>query len=125
MKLQQAYISESVAVCNWHIIGYKAPGTNTKGGSTGGAVASNNNFNYADGGSYTNNSAALGTTAVVGFKAHNKVNLNDCTGNAAMQATANWSVSVKAGGGSSEGDAEFVATTQCPELTSNFTMIGK
>ena len=128
MKLQQAYISETVKIGNWEIIGYKGPGTNVKGASNQvGGTSSNNNFAYGDGGSYTDNSAALNTTGQVGFMALNKVNLNDCQGSttAPTSTTANWKVTVKAVTGGSEGDAQFVAETNCPELTSNFTMIGK
>ena len=128
MKLQEAYISEAVAIGNWQIIGYKGPGTNTKGASANvGGTSSNNNFNYGDGGTYVNNSAALNEGGQVGFMALNRINLNDCSGSttAPTTETANWTVTVKAGGGDSEGDAQFVAETKCPELTSNFTMIGK
>lgn len=128
VKLQQAYISETVKIGNWEIIGYKGPGTNTKGASDAvGGTSSNNNFNYGDGGTYVKNSAALDDDGQVGFMALNRINLNDCSGSttAPTATTANWKVTVKAGGGSSEGDAQFVAETKCPELTSNFTMIGK
>lgn len=124
MKLQQAYISETVHVGNWDIIGYKGPGNNTKGSATGGAVSENNNFNYADGGEYTDNSADL-ASSTIGFKAHNKANLNDCTGATTMPDDANWTITVSAATSGSEGDATFTANTACPELTSNFNMIGK
>jgi prepilin-type N-terminal cleavage/methylation domain-containing protein len=127
VKLQQAYISETVNMGNWEIIGYKGPGTNTKGANdTKGGTSQNNNFNYGDGGTYVNNSAALDDTGKIGFWAHNRVKLNDCNGaDAAPTSGWNWTVTVKTGGGSSEGDAQFVAATNCAELTSNFSMIGK
>ena len=127
VKLQQAYISETVKIGNWEIIGYKGPGTNTKGASDAvGGTSENNNFNYGDGGSYTDNSAALDANGQTGFWAHNKINLNDCTGSATAPTSGwHWTVTVKAGGGDSEGDAQFVANTDCAELTSNFKMIGK
>ena len=125
VKLQQAYISETVAVGNWDIIGYKGPGANTKGTAEGGAVSSNNNFSYADLGTYTQNSAAL-SGSTVGFAAMNKANLNDCTGSTADVSSTNqhWTITVTSGG-SSAGDATFTAATTCAELTPNFGMIGK
>lgn len=59
MKLQQAYISEAVAIGNWQIIGYKGPGeskTITSSATT--------NFTYQDNGSYTDSKAKLGSTKV-------------------------------------------------------------
>ena len=125
MKLQQAYISETVAVGNWDIVGYKGPGANTKGSAEGGAVSSNNNFSYADLGTYTQNRAAL-SGSTIGFAAMNKANLNDCTGSTAAVSSTNqhWTITVTSGG-SSAGDATFTATTTCAELTPNFGMIGK
>ena len=125
MKLQQAYISEAVAVGNWQIIGYKGPGDNTKGGATGGDKSSTTNFKYADLGTYTQNSAAL-SGSTIGFAAMNKANLNDCTGSTAAVSSTNqhWTITVTSGG-SSAGDATFTATTTCAELTPNFGMIGK
>ena len=58
MKMQEAYISEAVAVGNWVIIGYSGPGTanaNKLGSSA-------TNFTYSDDGSYNANTAALGAT---------------------------------------------------------------
>lgn len=125
MKLQDAFAAETGAIGNWDIIGYKGPGANTKGSETGGAVSSNNNFSYADLGTYTQNSAAL-SGSTVGFAAMNKANLNDCTGSTAAVSSTNqrWTVTVTSGG-SSAGDATFTARTTCAELTPNFGMIGK
>ena len=126
VKLQQAYISEAVAVGNWQIIGYKGPGENTKGSGTGGDKSSTTNFKYADGATYTNNTVALNTTEQVGFVVANQAKLNDCaakTGDASS-SNFNWKVTVKKSD-SSEGDATFTATTNCTELTPNFGKIGK
>ena len=126
MKLQQAYISEAVAVGNWQIIGYKGPGENTKGTGTGGDKSSTTNFKYADGATYTKNTVALNTTEQVGFVVANQAKLNDCaakTGDASS-SNFNWKVTVKKSD-SSEGDATFTATTNCTELTPNFGKIGK
>ena len=113
MKLQQAYISEAVAIGNWTIIGYKGPGD-----SKGATSSATTNFSYTDGGTYTSNKATLGSDAVEGWSASNLTKLNDCAAN------KNWTVSVKKADGS-EGDAAFTAATNCAELTPNFSVIGK
>lgn len=122
MKLQQAYISEAVAVGNWIIIGYSGPGTanaNKLGSSA-------TNFTYSDDGSYSAaNTAALSPTAITGWSATNKANLNDCT------AGKNWTVSVKASESGTAGEATFTAaiasanTAGCTPLTPNFAKIGQ
>ena len=60
VKLQDAYISEAVAVGNWVIIGYSGPGT----ADADKLGSSATNFTYSDDGSYngTTNTAALGAT---------------------------------------------------------------
>ena len=112
--MQQAYISEAVAIGNWKIIGYSAPGSN--------------NFDYSEGTiSWSNNTTALGSTAVDGWNAKNNVKLNDC-GNGQI----NWKMSIKASttSGAAAGDAEFAAGVsdkanyRCLELTPNFLTIG-
>ncbi|MCQ2122866.1 MAG: hypothetical protein MJZ25_01645 [Fibrobacter sp.] len=119
MKLQQAYISEAVAIGNWQIIGYKGPGDNTTGNATGGASSTTTNFTYADKASgYTNNTVALSSDAVEGFAVTSNVKLNDCT------AAKHWYVTVAKSTGS-EGEAAFEAVTDCAELTPNFSKIGK
>src|SRR5574344_1197249 len=68
VKMQQAFISEAMAIGDWKIIGYKAPGTNDE----------TTNFKY--GGlkeSATKNTVALATTTI-GWQAGNKAKLNDC-----------------------------------------------
>ena len=116
MKLQQAYISEAVAIGDWQIIGYKGPGDSKNATSS-----QTNNFNYSDGGTYTDHKATLGDNAVKGWTVENRAKLNDCTG-----AADNWKVEVKKATGS-EGDAAFTATvaTACADLTPNFGQIGK
>ena len=120
VKLQQAYISEAVAVGTWGIIGYKGPGENTTSGS---AKSSTTNFTYEDASSgYTNNTVAL-ATGITGWAASNNANLNDCT------AGKNWTIATGAATSGSEGDAEFTATvattSDCTSLTPNFDKIGK
>ena len=125
VKLQQAYISEAVAVGNWQIIGYKGPGDNTKGTATGGDKSGTTNFKYADAVEYTNNTVALDNTERAGFVAANQAKLNDCAAKAgdASATNYNWKVTVKKST-SSEGDAVFTSTTNCTELTPNFAKIG-
>lgn len=112
MKLQQAYISEAVAIGNWQIIGYKGPGeskTITSSATT--------NFTYQDNGTYTDSKAELGDDEVEGWSASNVAKLNDC------DDAKNWTVTVKKATGS-EGDATFTAATNCTDLTPNFSKIG-
>lgn len=117
MKLQQAYISEAVKVGDWGIIGYKGPGE--ADATTPKLKSATTNFEYSDGGSYTESKAELGETAIKGWSAKNLAKLNDCA-----IAADNWKVEVKKAEGS-EGDAEFTATTNCTDLTPNFDKIGK
>jgi len=111
VKMQQAYVSEAMAIGNWKIIGYKAPG---QGDET-------TNFKYADNGSYTENTAAI-AGPVVGLVAANKAKLNDCA--QSTTSDPNWSVSV-AETSSGSGEVGFSATTKCTELTPTFETIGK
>ena len=121
MKLQQAYISEAVAVGSWAVIGYKGPGDNTNAsGATGGATSKTNNFSYKDATGYTNNTVALSTTGVTGFTAHNEAKLNDC------KSGDHWTITVTSG--SAAGEATFTPSTlsqECLQLTPNFAQIGK
>ncbi|MDD5944003.1 hypothetical protein [Fibrobacter sp.] len=124
MKLQQAYISEAVAIGNWQIIGYKGPGEEKNHGiASGGAKSETTNFTYEDAASvFTDNTVALATGITAGWGASNKANLNDCT------AGKNWTIDVAKATGS-EGDATFTATvstaSDCTSLTPNFNKIGK
>lgn len=122
--MQQAYISEAVAVGNWIIIGYKGPGEQTApGNATGGTASKTTNFTYADGTGFVKNTADLGTTAKVGFTATSAANLNDCT----SQNT--WTVGVKKGGSAGEASFEAAGSAMsnqgCIALTPNFDKIGK
>lgn len=125
MKLQQAYISESTAMGNWGIIGYKGPGAEiTANATTGGATSETTNFTYKDGTGFTDNTVALSASGKAGFTAANRVKLNDCpTGD-------NWTVTVKSNG-TVAGEATFAAAilstnlTACTPLTPNFDKIGK
>ena len=76
MKLQQAYISEAVAIGNWSVIGYKGPGDNVNATGDGAATSSTNNFTYTDASGWADNTIALATGAT-GFYASNKAKLND------------------------------------------------
>ena len=122
MKLQQAYISEAVAIGSWAVIGYKGPGDNTNAtGATGGATSSTNNFNYKDANGFSNNTVALTESAsVTGFTASNKAKLNDC------ETGDHWTITVTPG--TAAGEATFTPGTldqDCLQLTPNFSQIGK
>lgn len=115
VKMQQAYISEAMAIGTWTIIGYKAPGADNK----------TTNFTYdglkEDDDGATDNTVAL-STETVGWKAANNANLNDCDGNG---STFNWTVTVKGEEGDSEGTFEAkVPGDGCKELTPTFETIG-
>ena len=121
MKLQQAYFSESNKAGGWQLIGYMAPGNNSE----------TTNFNYHPGSAIAvGGSADLSTTAVVGWQAANKVNLNECAGDG---STYHWQVSMTAGTTTTNGQADvvFAATasanngTGCVALTPTFDKIGK
>ena len=68
VKLQQAYISEAVAIGNWQIIGYKGPGEEKNHGTVnGGAKSETTNFTYEDAASgFTSNTVALATGITAG-----------------------------------------------------------
>ena len=124
VKLQQAYISEAVAVGTWGIIGYKGPGNETKASAaTGGAKSGTTNFTYEDATGFVGNTAAISAN-IVGWAASNVAKLNDCpTGK-------NWTVTVGANG-TTAGEATFTAAiatanqATCTALTPNFDKIGK
>lgn len=126
VKLQQAYISESVAIGNWQIIGYKGPGQeDNQGSTTGGAKSHTTNFEYTDASSgYTNNTVAL-STGNTGWSAKNNAQLNDCP------SAINWTVATAAASSGSAGEATFTAAIKpenlatCTALTPNFDKIGK
>ena len=119
VKLQQAYISEAVAIGNWGVIGYKGPGDNTNASGDGAATSATNNFTYTDASGWSNNTIALATSAT-GFSASNKAKLNDC------EPAANWTITV--GAGTAAGEATFTPSTlgaTCVQLTPNWNQIGK
>ena len=124
MKLQQAYISESVKVGTWGIIGYKGPGEEkTASGTSGGAKSATTNFTYEDATGFTDNTAEISANKV-GWTASNNAKLNDCP------TDKNWTVTVGANG-TTAGEATFTAaiksanSTTCTALTPNFDKIGK
>ena len=70
MKLQQAYISESVAIGDWGVIGYKGPGDeDVKSVLTGGGKSHTTNFEYTESQTFTNNTVALGSSDIIGWNA--------------------------------------------------------
>ncbi len=111
VKMQQAYVSEAVAIGNWAIIGYKAPGT----------ANATTNFTYSGfvtGG--TDNTVALSGGQTDAWTAANNTKLNEC------DKGTNWDIDITAGtSGSAAGEAEFKSNTKCADLTPNFTTIGK
>ncbi len=125
MKLQQAYISESVAIGNWQIIGYKGPGKEDAAGTaTGGAKSHTTNFEYSDAADgYTGNTVAL-ASGKTGWNAKNRAQLND------GPSDVNWTVETTAASGSA-GEVTFTAAIKsanlatCTALTPNFNKIGK
>ena len=124
VKMQQAYVSEAMAMGSWGIIGYKGPGDNTAGTATGGASSETTNFEYKDAASaYDKNTATLSGSAITGWSAKNLAKLNDCASN-----DDNWTVKVQAQTGAAAGEAEFTAEaqdTKCAALTPTFETIGK
>ncbi|PBC74246.1 hypothetical protein SAMN02745108_00266 [Fibrobacter intestinalis] len=122
VKLQQAYVSESVAIGTWSVIGYKGPGHNTNASeATGGASSKTNYFEYKDATGYSGNTVALtGSSSVVGFTATNIAKLNDC------EQSSSWTITVAPG--TAAGEATFTPNTlgqDCLQLTPNWNQIGK
>ena len=113
MKLQDAYISEAVAIGNWQIIGYTAPGSGT---ATSGSTT---NFNYAQGGTYANNTIAANPSGTEVWTATAKANLNDCG------AGDTWGVQVTVSEDSKVSFATGMSDeANCLTLTPNFKNIG-
>lgn len=110
VKMQQAYVSEAVAIGPWSMIGYKAPGKDN----------ATTNFAYA--GFTTGETVELDAGQDNAWTATNNTKLNDC------EPAANWVVNVAAATGTvSAGEAVFTAEvsgTGCTELTPNFASIG-
>lgn len=122
VKLQQAYISESIKVGTWGIIGYKGPGEEkTASAANGGAKSATTNFTYEDATGFSENTAEISANKV-GWAASNNAKLNDCA------AAKNWTVTVGANG-TTAGEATFTAAVAngatCTALTPNFDKIGK
>lgn len=121
--MQQAYVSEAVAIGNWTIIGYKGPGDETTAGSaTGGTVSKTTNFTFSDASGFEDNTVAISDGAV-GFTATSNAKLNDC------EMNSTWTISV--GEGSSAGEASFtpggagITDQACVALTPNYKTLGK
>ena len=68
MKLQQAYISEAVAIGDWQIIGYKGPGDSKNATSS-----ETNNFKYSDGGTTPFQMFAWGIVGFIGGMLRNTI----------------------------------------------------
>ena len=114
MKLQQAYFSERSEAGGWQLIGYMAPGVNSK----------TTNFEYAPGSDIgTASSIALATSDKLGWQAHNVATLNECA------IGDNWKVNMKIASGSATAqDVIFTAWVKaggCSALTPTFDKIGK
>ena len=114
VKLQQAYFSEASKAGGWQLIGYMAPGVDSK----------TTNFEYS--GSIGTADAVALESAVVGWQAHNVANLNECA------IGDNWKVSLSVAAATSATtagqDILFDATVTaggCEALTPTFKNIGK
>ena len=114
VKLQQAYFSERSEAGGWQLIGYMAPGVNSK----------TTNFEYYPGEDFgTVGSAALTTSDKLGWKAKNIATLNECP------IGDNWMVQMKINEGSATAQ-DIIFTSQvtaggCAALTPTFDKIGK
>lgn len=112
VKMQQAYISEAMAIGDWKIIGYKAPGGGDK----------TTNFTYDGFKEGTADHTVSLATSTVGWQAANNAKLNDCDGDGTK---FNWTVTVKGEEGDSEGTFKAeVPGANCTELTPTFHTIG-
>ncbi len=109
MKLQAAYASEKSMYGGWKLIGYSGPGTNSS------TAASSQTTNFVYGGAM-NFTGEANTALDNAWSATNRSKLNDCAG------AQNWHIAHVAISG---GVDSYNATTGCPELTPNFTAIGK
>ena len=105
MKLQDAYAAERNAVGGWKLIGYTDPASN--------------NFNYK-GEITADQTVELGESlSEKGWRAQNKVALNDCTAESCF-----WDIVLT--NGSKGGQVNYAAcqTGDAAPLTANFTAIG-
>ena len=117
VKLQQAYFSEASKAGGWQLIGYMAPGVDSK----------TTNFEYSP-------TSAIGVAEskalsgnMVGWQAHNVANLNECA------IGDNWQVKLSVATGSDAAtsagqDILFsaeVPESGCAALTPTFKNIGK
>jgi len=113
VKLQDAYVAEAAAMGSWAKIGY--------------AMKDGDSFGYTKGdlgdGSNTTLVENLGADGVEGWRATNKVKLNDCANNQA------WIITVKAATNSAQGmvsytaappEAATAASRPCADLTPSF-----
>jgi hypothetical protein len=119
VKLQQAYFSESNMAGGWQLIGYMAPGNNSK----------TTNFTYDPGQIAVGASNNL-SSSVTGWKAGNTVNLNECAGGANGAANFHWTVTLSLASATTNGNADvaFAASAGdagCVALTPTFDKIGK
>lgn len=116
--MQDAYVAESgTYVGNWTMIGYNMP-------------QSNNNFNYT-GAIQTNTLALAGLQATEGWSATNKAKLNDCAANSKWSIQVEEAQTANAAKGSpisytaDTPAATNSSTSDCSQLTPNFTFIGQ
>ena len=115
VKLQQAYFSESNMAGGWQLIGYMAPGNDSK----------TTNFEY-DPGSISGGASDAVTSKKAGWRAKNVQNLNQCQG-----GQFHWTVELQnasAADATTQADLTFTASAGdagCVALTPTFDKIGK
>lgn len=109
IKLQSAYVAEKNTYGGWKLIGYIGPGNNNANGES----SQTTNFVYAGTMGYTTETNGNQSDA---WKATSRAQLNDCS-----QGT-HWHIATVAVNAS--GADSYNATTDCAELTPNFTKIG-
>ncbi|SIO46710.1 hypothetical protein, partial [Fibrobacter sp. UWB11] len=113
VKLQQAYFSEASKAGGWQLIGYMAPGVNSK----------TTNFEYTPGTIAIASSATLSGTRTVGWQAHNVATLNECA------IGDNWTVGLAVDASAATAQdiifSSQVTAGGCAALTPTFDKIGK
>ena len=112
VKLQQAYFSESSKAGGWQLIGYMAPGVDSK----------TTNFEYDPGDITVKSSNDLSNSTPKGWQAKNIANLNEC------KSGKNWTITLGRTTGDAQTDITFTASAGgagCVALTPTFDKIGK
>lgn len=109
IKLEAAYAAEKNMYGGWKLIGYSGPGTN----ATNAASSQTTNFIYGSAMTFDSETNKGMENA---WKAKNIAKLNECAGN-----TDHWHI--KTNDIAEGGVDSYQATTECQELTPNFTQI--